>query len=73
VFIIFIERLTRPKSKYSKVDKKAGLLSSEATRKKQNKNNINNSKIPIQTSEGEKQSTKFQKDKRYRKINKKDL
>ncbi|MEI6237522.1 MAG: hypothetical protein WCP03_02905 [Candidatus Saccharibacteria bacterium] len=73
MFIIFAERLTRPKSKYTRVDKRAGLLSSEAPRKKQNKIKSNASKIPIQTSEGEKQSSKFQKDKRYRRINKKDL
>lgn len=74
IMIILLERATRPKSKYIKAEKKSGLTSSEKRRVKKpnSKPVLSESTVPIQTSEGKKLSSKYQKDKRYRKIPKKE-
>ena len=73
VMMILLERATRPKSKYIRVEKKAGLTTSEKQRtKSKGRLILSESSVPIQTSEGKKQSSKYQKDKKYRKIPKKE-
>jgi len=73
VLIVLFEKSTRPKSKYVRVNKKAGLISSDAKRTTKGKLRMNILDIPIQTSEGERRTSKYQKDKRYRKIPKKEI
>lgn len=71
--ILVLERGTKPISKYKKVDKKAGMATSEPQRvRKKDKTSLRQKTIPIQTSEGPRKTGKFQKDKKYRKIPKRE-
>jgi hypothetical protein len=72
--IVTLERSGRPKSKYIKLKQKTGLTSSNKPRApKPSGQRPSRSNIPILTSEGERLTSKYQKDKRYRKIPKKEL
>ena len=74
--VIMLERATKPKSKYMKVGKKAGMISSEKqpafNRSKHAKRQLKLADAPIQTSEGPRNTGKYQKDKAYRKIHTKE-
>lgn len=65
---IVIAQVTRPKSKYVRVNKKAGLVTSESPRTRQGRMRLIESTVPIQSSEGERSLPKYQKTSRYRKI-----
>lgn len=71
--VYLFEWTTRPKSKYLKSDKKAGVESSEQPRRRRTKLYAKPALIPVQTSEGPRRTGKYQKDKKYRKIPKKEL
>lgn len=73
LIVLVLERATRPKSKYIQASSRAGLKSSEKPHKnKKGKTSLSAENVPLQTSEGKKLSGKYQKDKKYRKIPKKE-
>lgn len=71
--ILVLEKGSRPKSKYLKVPAKAGLASSEPPRNRKGRGTIGLLKAPIQTSEGERNTGKYQRDKKYRKVPRKEI
>lgn len=73
VAIILLEKSTRPKSKYVKIDKKSGLTSSEIRKNKKGKPVLSESSVPLQTSEARSAKHKYLKNKKYRKIPKKEF
>lgn len=74
--VVVLERASRPKSKYIKVSNKSGLLSSERqaapSKSKRGKRPYKLADAPIQTSEGPRNTGKYQKDKAYRTIHAKE-
>lgn len=74
ISIILLERSTRPKSKYLHVDKSSGITTSETARKnKKGKVVLSEASVPLQTSEGRRSKHKYPKNKKYRKIPKKEF
>lgn len=72
--ILALEKAVRPLSKYVKTDKKSGMASSEPSRKKRRARPVFvASTIPVQSSEGPRNTGKYQKDKKYRKIPKREI
>lgn len=74
LLIWLFERGTRPVSKYHAVRKKSGLVSSILPRTANGRFRLNPDRVPVQTSEAVGKLVKKQpKDKKYRKIPKKEL
>lgn len=73
VMILVLERVTRPASRYVRVEKKAGLTSSEASRAKRGKIVVTAADVPIQTSEGKRSRYTQRTNKRYRQLAKKEF
>ncbi len=74
LLVIIGERMTRPKSKYSNVHRKAGVVSSMAPRGNNGRFKLDPAKVPLQSSEvSVTKKAKSHRSKKYRKIAKGDL
>ncbi len=74
LLVIVGERMTRPKSKYSNLHRKAGVVSSVASRSDNGRFKLDPAKVPLQSSEvSVTKKAKSHRSKKYRKISKGDL